>query len=318
MTIAIIDGDIVGYRIAAANEARSINVRHIPSGREKVFKHRTEMKQSIDLDKFPIEQFEITDVQTPEDVSHALHTVKTTIKGILETLDTDLYEIYISGKGNFRETLPLPQKYKGNRTEMLRPLLLNEVRQYLINKYNATVVDGKEADDMLSIRQYDHLKGDEKTIAYTRDKDAFGADGWLYVPDVMDNPTLISGLGELYINDKGKVKGYGFKWKALQWVLGDISDAYKPTYLCGKKFGEKAAYSLLGPLKTERDVITAVRDTYKVWYPDKVEYTDQTGNMIVADYVDLAQVYFSACHMWRWESDYVDVRAMFEELKYEY
>ena len=37
----------------------------------------------------------------------------------------------LSGKNNFRDNLPLPSKYKGNREDMIRPLLLNDVKDYI-------------------------------------------------------------------------------------------------------------------------------------------------------------------------------------------
>ena len=43
--VLILDGDSIAYRCSAAGEERFIKVTHQPTGKEKIFKHRTEFKQ---------------------------------------------------------------------------------------------------------------------------------------------------------------------------------------------------------------------------------------------------------------------------------
>ena len=52
----------------------------------------------------------------------------------------------LGGEDNFRLLLPSPQVYKGNRKDMIRPLLLEECRNYVEYKYHAKVVNGIEGD----------------------------------------------------------------------------------------------------------------------------------------------------------------------------
>jgi hypothetical protein len=308
-TIVAIDGDLLAFKSAAANEERSIEALHVPTGRVKTFKHRTEMKKAIDLEKFPLSEFEITDVQTPGDISHALHTVKMMVQGIVEKAEADTIEMYMSGNDNFRDTLPLPEKYKGNRVDTLRPIQLKEVRDFLVKKYKAIIYHG-EADDMLSIRQNEAEKEGVKLIVASIDKDTYGCDGWMLNWDKMDKPFFIEGLGKLWQNDKGKVWGTGFKWKCLQWTVGDSVDNLKPTHLCGVKFGEKSAFKILDPLETYEDCIKAVAGKYKEWYPEPVKYVDQCDRELEASWIDLMQVYFLGIHMKRWETDTPSVRDM--------
>lgn len=308
-TIVAIDGDLISFKAAAANEERSIEALHVPTGEVHTFKHRTEMKKTIDFEKYPENEFEITDVQTPGDISHALHTVKMMVKGIAENVKADAIEVYMSGTDNFRDTLPLPQVYKGNREDTLRPVQLKEVRQYIENKFKGVVYHG-EADDIISIRQYQGLKSGQKVIAASIDKDTYGCDGWMFNWDKMDKPFLVQGLGKLWVDEKDKVWGYGFKWKCLQWTVGDSIDNLKPTFLCGKKFGEKSALKLLDPLDSYADCIKAVANKYKEWYPEPVKYVDQCGNDVEASWLDLMQTYFLGIHMKRWEDDTPSVRDM--------
>ena len=126
---------------------------------------------------------------------------------------------------------------------------------------------------------------------------------------------LVKGLGELYLDEKGKVRGHGSKWKYLQWVVGDTIDGLNPCYLAGIKFGEKSGYKILKDLQTEKECWQAAHDLYKSWYPTEVEYVDQCGRNVVADYLNIAQVYWDGIHMQRWEGDFVDIRSIMQELK---
>lgn len=308
-TIVAIDGDLIAFKAAAANEERTIEALHVPTGILKVFKHRTEMKKAIALENLLFEDFEITDVQTTEDISHALHTVKHMVQGIVEKAQAGSIEMYMSGDDNFRDTLPLPEKYKGNRDDTLRPVQLKEVREYLVKKYNAVIYHG-EADDYLSIRQNEEKNTDVKLVVASIDKDTYGCDGWMLNWDKMEIPFFIEGLGKLWTDDKGKVWGVGFKWKCLQWTVGDSVDNLKPTFLCGVKFGEKSALKIFDPLETYADCIKAVANKYKEWYPEPVKYVDQCGNNVEASWIDLMQTYFLGIHMKRFESDTPSVRQM--------
>jgi hypothetical protein len=312
-SICVLDGDLLAFKSAAANETRSIEVTHVPTGRVKVFKHRTEFKETIDLEKFPLTAFVINDRQEAADLSYALHTVKKMIEGICKTCKTDQYEIYLSGANNFRDTLPLPSKYKGNRDGLMRPLQLTEVKDYLINVHKAEVVIG-EADDKISIRQYNGVKSKTKIIGCSTDKDSLGTNGWIYNWDTMDKPMLVKGLGELHIDEKGKVRGHGSKWKYLQWIVGDTIDGLNPCELAKVKFGEKSGYKALVDLQTEKECWQAVHDLYLKWYPESVEYIDQNGAKCCADYLDIAQVYWDGIHMLRWEGDKVNIREVMQKM----
>lgn len=310
MTIAVIDGDLIAFKCAAANEVRSIKALHIPSGRSKVFKHRTELKELI-ADKFPYDDFEITDIQEADQIAYALYSAKHMIKSICEKCSADSYEIYFSGKDNFRDRLALPTRYKGNREGLIRPLQLREVKEYLSEKHGAMTVLG-EADDACSRRQWEGLQGGEKVVGCSTDKDSYGCDGWLLNWDKMDKPFLIQGLGKLW-EKGGKIWGVGYKWKALQWLCGDAIDGLKPTYLAKVKYGEKSAYKALKDLSSEEEVNKVVHDIYLKWYPENKQFVDQCRVERDLNYVQLAQVYMDGIHMERWEGDRLNVAEMWRD-----
>ena len=61
------------------------------------------------------------------------------------------YEAYLTGSGNFRDDIATTVKYKGERSSD-PPAMLPVARHMLVEEYGAVVVDGIEADDIISIR----------------------------------------------------------------------------------------------------------------------------------------------------------------------
>jgi len=96
--------------------------------------------------------------------------------------------------------------------------------------------------------------------------------------------------------------------------IGDPSDAYKPTELCGAKYGEKAALKDFADLQTDKDCWLKIQELYKSWYPEEITYTAWNGQDIVASYLDLMQVYIDCGHMQRWEGDRINVRDVFDKM----
>lgn len=115
------------------------------------------------------------------------------------------YEIWISGKSNFRYTV-FPE-YKANRIHAKRPKWEAEVKQHLVDHWNANVADGCEADDMLGARQTND------TIICTIDKD-------------LDQ---IPGLHYNFVKkEKYEISEEGaYRFFCYQLMVGDPSDGIK-------------------------------------------------------------------------------------------
>jgi len=315
--LVCIDGDILAYRAAAACEKRSIVVTHRGSGREKEFDTRTEFKKSLEGSKWTILDFDVVDKQEAENPVFAKHSVKTTINSICEACGTDNYHIVMSGKGNFRLDLPLPTRYKSNRSGMTKPLLLPDVRDYLVQHHAAEVTEGVEADDVLCEYAYTGFKEGRIIVQSSIDKDALSNMGYVYDWTKMEKPIYISGIGNLEESVK-KVTGTGRKWFAFQQIVGDVADGFKPTELCGIKYGEKSAYKLLNDLKTDKEIWQAVYNQYKVWYPEPVTYKAWDGTEYTKDAAELLQLYTDCCHMRRWKNDRVVVKDVLTKLKIDF
>lgn len=85
---------------------------------------------------------------------------------------------YLTGHGNFRESLATIKPYKGNRDPTHKPKYYKELKRFLIEEYGAVVVEGQEADDALA---QEHWSAKGGTVLCSIDKDIlFGLPGWSY------------------------------------------------------------------------------------------------------------------------------------------
>lgn len=109
-------------------------------------------------------------------------TAITTMAGFLEDLilldlpTVQTWELFLTGKGNFRNDVAVTAPYKGNRKSE-KPTHYHLLREYLVLSWGAHVVEGMEADDMLAIRATE--LGDDSVIV-TLDKDLNQVVGWHY------------------------------------------------------------------------------------------------------------------------------------------
>ena len=65
-------------------------------------------------------------------------------------VSSDDYTTYLTGKGNFRFEIAKTFEYKGNRKSVEKPVHLSYCRDYMIDRYDAIVSQGEEADDLIS------------------------------------------------------------------------------------------------------------------------------------------------------------------------
>lgn len=79
-------------------------------------------------------------------------------------MDASHAQFYLTGKGNFRESVAVTQPYKGNRVGH-KPHHYQAIRDHLVNEWGAEVTCGIEADDALGIAQT------EESVICSIDKD---------------------------------------------------------------------------------------------------------------------------------------------------
>ena len=176
----LIDGDLLVYRAAFAAQ----HTEHQVFLGEEVFpvesfRYKKDLKNYLTENKLGADEYSIVSLPIVEPVANALHSIKHMINSMLGRFNTKDYVVYITGKGNYREDI-FPE-YKANRKDMEKPVHYEAARNYLIDRWNAEVIDGMEADDALGLAQQDN------TIIASIDKDLDCVPGWHYnfVKDVL-------------------------------------------------------------------------------------------------------------------------------------
>ena len=317
--IVLYDADVLAYRASAAAEERNVKVTHLPSGREKIFKNKTTFKKFLKDNDFEYDEtkyeFEEIQIPKPPDKIDPFAILSAQIKRINDELWADDHMLFISGEANFREFLPLPNKYKGKRADTLRPLELKPCRNYLIKQHGAKVVNGHETDDALIYMGYHYLHNGYEVVIVTNDKDANAYSGLQVYNYTEENPEvkLIPDLGSLHMREDGKVKGDGFIWYCCQMLTGDAVDCYKPTDLVDTKFGDAGAFNTLKDCKDKQEALSVVRDKYKQWYPTEFEYESWDGQWIKADWVYMLDLYHKCARMMQTPKDELDVVEFFRK-----
>jgi 5'-3' exonuclease len=198
----LIDGDIIAYRAAFASEKDFVE-----DAKNKV----DELMQAI-------------------------------LKNTCVFIDRDSYEVYLSGRTNFRHEIAKTAPYKGNRKSRPKPIHLGLCRDYLTIEYGAITTDGEEADDAMAIRATELGKD---TIIASVDKDM------LQVPCLHYNITKQT-LTEVSEAD-GKVSFF------CQVLTGDTADNIYGIY----GIGPKKAAKLLKDCQTDLEYWSTIVKAYE-------------------------------------------------------
>lgn len=292
MTHGVIDFDYVKYTCAAVGEKRTILVTHRASGNTKEFKNRTEFygrnkqggwlaeRNATRTSPFQLDEFDIEDLQHAEPVENTLHTVKLTIENCLRNAGVKTYHGYLGKGDSFRVEKSTILEYKGNRKDMIRPIHLDAVSDYLEQRWKAKVVTGLEADDWCVI---DCAYNDNILIGV--DKDYYGCPVNYYNCNTKEVVNC-NQFGELYLNEKGDVKGYGKIFFYFQVASGDTIDHYKANSASTVKWAEKSAFGALSSCKNEGDAIIALASVYRdILYKEPRIITGWRGDQIEVDWL---------------------------------
>ena len=262
----LIDADILVYRCGFAAQ-RTLHKVYLKDNKElgpiEIFDKKQALKDYLNGEH---EDLEIEKEVEPEPLANCLHSVKVQIQSILRATKADSYQLYLTGKGNFRFDVATIQPYKGNRDPDHKPFWYKEIKEYLIKYWDAEVVKGMEADDAMSIAQYKNiLLGNEQegfhtrrereefqnTIICTIDKDLNMCEGWHYN----------------FVHDKtywvDEIEGMRFFYK--QMLSGDTSDHIPGLF---KLTGQRCTKKILASL----DEIEDEREMHKYVYNIYIKY----------------------------------------------
>jgi hypothetical protein len=107
----------------------------------------------------------------------AIARMEETMTELCMELDCEDYKGFLTGKGNFRDSIAVTVPYKGQRVSE-KPVHLQALRCHLVTSWGFTVVQGIEADDAVGIAAY--AVPEDETIMVHIDKDLNQFRGWHY------------------------------------------------------------------------------------------------------------------------------------------
>ena len=206
----------------------------------------------------------------------------------------DAAKIFLTdSKSNFRINVAFSKPYKGQRPSE-KPPFFYELREYLLQKHDAILAVGNEADDLISIemtKDAERLAKDGVVlgspehkvfagcVCCTQDKDLRMISGWHYQPKTNYCESSVFFVDEIgwlepvwktkETKTKGtteyidKLKGAGLQFFYAQILMGDTADNYGGLKGCGKT----RAYELVSRCKTQKEMYEAVLAEYKAKYP---------------------------------------------------
>lgn len=313
---AIFDYDLIAYRAASAGETRTIKAYHPITGDEWSCKTRTELyghwqkkdkgllaeHNKLNGTDYKADELVITDIQTPEKIANVLHTTKSMVESVLYALKTNKFNGYLGKGDSWRVERSTLLKYKGNRDDTLRPLLLGDVRDYIVKKYGAEVVEGLESDDWVTIDAY----RDKSKVVVSSDKDSRGTECLVYNPNKPEQGVIdCSGYGSLWLDSKGAVTGKGRSFLYYQTLSQDDSDNYAANSASDVKWGSKSAYKALKDCTNDKEALQAIADSYKLLYPETKMFKGWRGDEFEIDWKYVFNENWDMARMLRWENDVV-------------
>lgn len=147
---ALVDGDILLYRCAAAAQSK-MHVCYDEQSRvvlgqfskAKEVKEFVEGKEGLKHDWYIVAQ----------PVSNAIHNFETALAAVVRDSGADEFTVFLSADVCFRDKISTTRKYKGNRDHSQRPVHYNRLKKYVIATHSPVVEDLMEADDLMGIAQ---------------------------------------------------------------------------------------------------------------------------------------------------------------------
>ena len=371
------DFDGVVYRVCSNMENRLIKIKHKTLAIEEILPNVTTFKgrgkqisetswlgiQNIQREvagqkPFCVDDFEVTPFQElkmehGKAVEQAKIQILLKIKQVKQQYRVPRVKLLLGGGTNFRVTdLNQAKLYKGSRQETLRPILLKDLRKWVLDEldseYAHPLPDGTkiECDDksnMYGTLGYLNYKrhGKFNYLEISPDKDSFAQSGKLLInPDTHtgeNNPlqgkfkfpqamlihTTDKSCGDVELVVKGgaksttkDLKGYGFKYLLFQAILGkDNADNYNCLGDIGISLGDVEAYRILKPTESAKEALQVCLDIAYEKTPYGVQYKSHKDEDLDVDTLTYLNEYFRTAYMLRSETDTMDLFKLCEAFK---
>ncbi len=187
MTRIVVDADYIVYAAGFAVETAKYDVASLrPDGSEA----SAILESRDEAEAWALEEPEGSEVVRDklveaEPLANALHLVNKTLHGIETALtkqgvEFGRLELFITGSGNFRDSLATIKGYKANRDPTHKPVHYKALRAFLQERWGAQKVEGIEADDAVAMAAHEAGYDPEKCIIVSVDKDLLTVPGGHY------------------------------------------------------------------------------------------------------------------------------------------
>lgn len=186
--VLLIDGDILAYQIATNNEVET----NWGDGLWTLHSNENSCKQQFDA----------------------------VVDDLGSNLSADDYIVALTDKNNFRKDI-LPT-YKSNRTSKRKPIVLNAMREHIMEKHNGVVWKNLEADDVMGIMATEPTQEDRVIVSIDK--------------DMRTIPCTLSNDGMTTEQIPQRLADYNFM---IQVLTGDKVDGYDGIDGVGIKTAEK-------------------------------------------------------------------------------
>jgi 5'-3' exonuclease len=255
----LVDADIILYRCGFAAEKTFYLVEtggNKDQSDRQIFDNHKEAKNYSEESKGTI--WSRKEIQP---LSFALENVKNVLTKLKQKYEPRTVSLFLTGKGNFRDTIAKTKEYKDNRDPGHRPKHYRAIKEYLVKTHGATVVNGMEADDAIGIESDAHFIRNDPFVIISNDKDLDQLQGWHYdwTKDI-----------EWYVD-------YDTSRRVLytQLLCGDATDNI-PGIL-----SERKAFEAINSCKDEQDMKIKVLEAYKERYGDDWEKNLREINSLI-------------------------------------
>lgn len=196
-------------------------------------KKQTAPKILIDGDIFAYRAaFSCEDSDVEDAIDKVDDLLQWSINSCILEYDVEDYQVFLTGKGNFRYDIAVSYEYKGNRKDTEKPQHLEDIRKHLVNNWEAIVSKNEEADDLIGIAA---TEIGPEAIVVTVDKDMQQIPCRHYNP-VKNEHSVVS-------------EEEGIKFFYKQILTGDRADNIVGLFRVGPAKAEK----LVSDCKTEAD-----------------------------------------------------------------
>ena len=167
--VALVDGDLIAYRSAAATQGTFYRIK-----KESTRYYKDALRIALKYTKGDEAKAKklIVKESNPEPLSHSVHNMKRILEGITAAMEKRYgrpveLEVYLTADVLFRDDVtPL---YKKSREGLERPANLKGSKEWLTKTHKAQTVNGYEADDLIAMYATD--LGPTDCVIVSLDKD---------------------------------------------------------------------------------------------------------------------------------------------------